>query len=95
MAIWCIMSCTSVSRYQNFAGISFRPEERGSRFVRNNCVFGANNGMSVSRMRLSEIEDFQLNLIEMRYKNLDWIRLAQFRVNRWTAVKEVKKFAVP
>jgi hypothetical protein len=89
------MSCTSVDRYQNFAGISFHPEERGSRFVRNNYVFGANCGMPVSRMRLCEVEDFQSNLIEMQCKILDWIQQAQGRVNRWTAMKAVKKFAVP
>jgi len=51
--------------------------------------------MSVSRIRLSELEDFQLNLIEMRYNIFDWIQLAQGRVNRWTTVKAVKKFTVP
>jgi hypothetical protein len=51
--------------------------------------------MSVFRIRLSELEDFQLNLIEMRCNILDWIQLAQGRVNHWTAVKAVKNFTVP
>ena len=57
-------------------------------------VFGAHYKMSVSRIRLSELEDFQLNLIEMRYNIWDWIQLAQGRVNHWTAVKAVKIFTV-
>jgi hypothetical protein len=89
------MSCTSVHRYQNFAGIFSHPEDRGSRFVRNIGVFGAHYKISVSRISLSELEDFQLNLTEMRYNILDWIQLAQGRVNLWTVVKAVKKFTVP
>ena len=65
------MFCTSVDRYQNFAGIFSHPEDRGSRFFRNIGVFGTHYNMSVSRIRLSELEDFQLNLIEMRYNILE------------------------
>jgi len=90
-----ITSCTSVDRHQNFAGISSLPEERDGKFVRNFCVFGATYKMSVSRIRLSELEHIQLNLVEMRYNILDWIQLARVKVNRWTAVKAVNKFTIP
>jgi len=88
------MSCTSVVRYQNFAGTFSHPEDSGSRFIRNIDVFGAHYKMSVSRIRLSELEDLQLNLIEMRYNIVYWIQLAQGRENHWTAVKAVKIFTV-
>ena len=95
MVIWYINSCNSVGRYQNFAAISSHPEDGGCRFVRNIDVFGENYTVSVSRMRVSELDDIQLKLIEIRYKIVDWIQVAQGRVNRWTAVKAVMKFTVP
>jgi hypothetical protein len=89
------ISCTSADRYHILAGVSSYPEDRDSRFVRNIGAFGANYKTPVSRTRLSELEDFQLNLIEMQFNVLDWIQLTQGRVNRWTAVKTVRKFTVP